>query len=381
MAAIRKPSISRVDEMLNEDGELPDNPMPGEVEFLPVAMEIEELRDQWSTGDEEIQFRIFRQGPGGAKDVAFIKTVPPDQFSYELLQSSPFNGGNFRVWITAKGKAGALKRNFAVTVEPDPKALAALNAPTAAASVDSAMAAMIAAMQSGFTAMNNQMQQIASRAPAQSGMDVEQTIKLLAALQPMNQQPMQRERDPLDMLTKILAIQKDIAPLPVGGEVDGGVLMLKALETFGKPLAEIMAAGKAAQAAPAFQNPAPRPMPQLAAPTEPAPTYPDPQSAQEPIAMDELTLKLNFIKPMVLTMAAQNADTYSYAGMICDVLTSEEIEKNITADDWWPRLTALMPEAAPYQTWFGELRANVIEMLREPDESDSLPQSGPPAAA
>lgn len=81
-----------------------------------------------------------------------------------------------------------------------------------------------------------------------------------------------------------------------------------------------------------------------------------------------MSMRLEVIKPAILAMAASDADTYPYASLILDALTDDQVEKYIQADDWWPALLTMLPEAKTYQPWFEKLRTEAVELLKPESE-------------
>ncbi len=344
-------------------------PLPGEQEYAPPSLEINRLAAEFAIGDEEVSFQIFRQGQGGHKDLSFIKSVAPDQFSYELLQAAPFNGGLFRVYIR---NGSGIKRNFTAMVESTaPAATGASigNNGGNSGTTDNAIASMIAAMSAGFTQLSQQLAQ--SRAPS-GGMGVEETIKLIGSLQGLTggHAPRAPDRDPLDMLERMLTIQKLITPpAPISGDA-GDQVMVEAIRAVGPAITEMMK-GRA----PTQQLAAP----EIAATVQELPQLPAPLS--NPIdeipgavapAPSEFDMKIAVLRPVIMIMASNGADPYPYANMLLDAFSDEEIAQYIDAPDWFEQLCIAMPEAVNFKPWFSSLRDEVLKLLQEAKEDDNL---------
>ena len=343
----------------------------GESDYFPPSLAVQEWIDKYSVAGDEIDLKIFRQGPKGHMDLSFIDSVSPGEFSYELLQQPPFNGGAFRVMICDKN---GFKKNLPFVVERIKEIPA--SAPVSNGN-DTAIATLIAAMSAGFQALQ---QQIARQAPvAPAGMDVKQTIELITALQPLagHAAPAPRERDPLDMLAKMLEIQKAIAPAG-GSDPSGESVMIEAIRAFGTPLAEMI---KSSKQVPVGSQPAavvnahPQPPDQVQ-----LPMIRDALNDQHSLTMSskpeletsEMDMKIALIKPTILIMAANNSDPYPYAHMVLDVFSDDEVEKYINSQDWWTQLLELVPEAASHKEWFEGLRSAAMEVLQESKNPDSV---------
>lgn len=212
---------------------------------------------------------------------------------------------------------------------------------------------------------------VTSQQQKPQGMQMTEVLQLMTIMQSGQRQAPQI--DPLDMITKIVALQRDILP-PVNsdGEVSSGMIMLKAMETLGKPLMSAIANNQAAQQAQAPQQFAP--IPALAAPVpNPIPETLPPEAAQ-PVEADDMSLKIAMFKGPLLVMASQNADPYTYANMLLDTFSEAEIAKYVTAEDWRTQLSTVLPEWTQYPKWFESVRNTIIELLRDEPEPDTVPE-------
>lgn len=343
-------------------------PLPDQSDYVPPWLELDRIKAEYDSNAEEIIFQVFRQGPGGIKDLSFIKSIAQDIFSYELLQSPPFNGGKFRVYIRKQGVMG-IRRNFLIDVEPGVNAV--LPGQPSPASQDGAIASMIAAMSAGFTTLSQQIARTQA-APANTQMD---TIALITALKPLIVPPPAAtpERDPLEMLSRMLEIQNKISPPRSGdGETGANDIIIEAMRTFGKPMAEAMANAKIA---PPVPNSTPGDTVTVESPTalpRPAIEAQDIQSSEEQVTMNELQMKIAVFKAPLILMARNNADPYPYACMVLDMFDDAQIAAYIAGDDWWTQLQVILPEAAPYSEWFGKLRDQTLALLKDDENTDTL---------
>jgi hypothetical protein len=269
-----------------------------------------------------------------------------------------YGGGDFRVRVF--DPQGQLMRNPIVRVEP--KKIDVAPDPQAG------MNQMMTVMMAGFKQIT---EAIAASKPvaAPAGMGVAETISLISALKPMmgNNTPAAPAVDPLDMITKILTLQRELGGLS-GGEGKGDdsmtAILMKGMDVFGKPMAEMMAqtqAQKALQVAPM--------QPDSAAPlaiAAPVPTI-------EPLPEDsDMSMKISLIKGAILPMAASDADPFPYANMVLDYFGDDEVERYINAPDWQAQLEKLIPEAAQYRPWFEKLRNTAVELLKPEDQPGTV---------
>lgn len=336
---------------------------PDQSEYTPPWLELDRIKAEFATDAEEISFQIFRQGAGGIKDLAFVKSVAQDVFGYELLQSPPFNGGRFRVYIRKEG--GGIRRNFLIDVEPGPDAVkpgVTANAP------DQGIAAMIAAMSAGFTTLSQQIARNQAQAPA--GMGIKETIELLAAMRPLMSAPAQAPAapiDPLEMIGKIVRLQRDLAPIPTDsdGGISGTAILMKAMDTFGPVLSKSLATPQSAPASDLGDT--------LANPVQSLPaSAPDAADPNSPAPEGNTAMKVAIIAPMILLAANNQADPYPYACNCLDLFDDEQLQKYIQSNDWWTNLIAILPEAEKHPAWFNKLREEVLTILQESVEPDRV---------
>lgn len=355
----RKVGRPRKDSMPADDSaaDVETAPLPSESDFTPAHLELDRILAEYALEEGEVTFHIFREGRGGIKDLSFISSMPPSDFSYEMLKSEPYNGGKFRVYIR---NGSGIKRNFGVSAEaiklPPPKEK----------ETEGAIAAMIAAMSAGFQTLS---QQIRQQPPAAAGPNFQDMLALLAAVKPlmMPAAPAQTQ-DPLDLLSKVITLQNELTKNSAMAEADPSqAILLEAIRSFGPML------GKMASAqAPQTIDQAPAPAAALPPPAAmPAPEQPQPETT-------DMDIKFAVLKPMILIMAANDRDPYPYACMVIDTFSEEEITQYINAADWWEQLLAKIPEAKDYKPWFDRLRAEVLTILTEEPESPILGKTTPP---
>lgn len=290
----------------------------------------------------------------------------------EEIQQS-YGAGEYRVRVfhpKGIGRKGVITQKRIKIGAPPAKAREAV--PTGNAGIEALIAQQGAMMMQGIQRIGEII--AASQRPAPQGMGVQETIQLVGALGGLmgGRAP---ATDPIELVGRIVALQRDLAPPPTNGngEIDAGAVILKAMDTFGPTLAQ--AVQQRAAVAPAqAMRPAPAPVVTNPAPALPAPAH----QPQEPETMSDLQAKVALFKGPLLVMAGANADPYTYASMLLDLFDDDDIAKYVEADGWRENLYALIPEAREHPAWFEAVRNQALEMLQEPPEAANvLPNANP----
>lgn len=320
-------------------------------------------------GDEtEARVIVYSRPDGAKRDKYLFETTVGDfsQSGISDIQSS-YGEGAYIVRVIGPGGTILALRKIDVGA-PVKKLRDAVNSSGDIAAMLERQGAMFMAGLERIAAMS------ATQKP--QGMGVAETIQLIGALKGIggNAAPAP-QADPIDMLTKVLNLQKMIAPLPTNGdgEVPMGTLALEAMRSFGPMIAQSVVNRPAAVA------PVSEPVIAPAIHALPAPVVNpvENSSVTKESPVNDLELALTTAKPLILTAAAMDADPGSYAGMICDMVPHAEIKAFLEAPDWWMKLLTMIPEAAPYQGWFAELRETVLAFLQGDEPASALLQNSP----
>ena len=333
---------------------LPDDDLPGD---LALSATLGLLGEDALTDAKVVVYRVDEK----TKKDAYLYDCSPAEF-VENGQSeiqNTYGPGEYRVRVYSPGRGVLTHRRLTIGAPRVP-----LKAPeTAASSVD--IVSILAQQQAMFMAGIKEL--AATMRPAQSGIGVAETIQLIASLQSL-QQPQARQADPLEMVSKIIALQRDLAPpaTNVNGEIDSGAVIMKAIDAFGKPLAEMMSRQ---QTAPAMQLSAPQVMPDPAQEVLPAP------NATPETGDDEMSLKMQLAKNMILHAAKADADPYVYANNLLDFMGDDEADKFLNAPNWKEQLLQMMPEATDVLPWVEKVRGVAVELLKGDEESASVTPS------
>jgi hypothetical protein len=354
---------------ITQGGEVLDpaiNLMPEEIEE-PADFALLNTLAELGEGESEAKVMVYRNAKDRGSRDSYIFTCTPMDLSLDVLRRD-YGGGEFRIRVI---KDGRILKNQVVSVEPAPPA------PTAPDST-AQFSQLASMMMAGF----KEMTAVLAAKPQATGLN--ELAGVIAAIKPLMAPPPAQAappaKDPMEMLLQLLTIKKELDG--GGGSGEGNdpttAIVLKAMDTFGKPMAEMMAASQLQKGAQQHveQQPAERPnealQPLALAAPVPSDTAQSPGvsataiSTQDP---DEMSLKLTLVKAVIMPMAAGNADPYPYANMVLDYFGDEEVQKYIAAPDWQVQLERAMPEAAQYREWFSALREQVVELLKPEPEA------------
>lgn len=345
-------------------------PPDPEEDFLPDDLEYAQFLSEYdlSQGGE---VRVYREGPGGYRDLTFLDTFKLNEFDAPMLKNPPYNGGKFRIHVRS---AQGMLKNFPFKCEPAPVAVAK---PALQSDAVAPLVPMFAGILEGLKALSLQL---ATR-PAGDAMNLEGTLKLMGALRGLEGGGA-RALDPFEMMTKFFALQKmltgDRIPTNPDGDIDANAVIMQAMKTFAEPFAELMKRnlqdGRPALAAPAG----------IAAPGQPGAPASLPAAPGLSLAVDnsapsganveepEINIKFAVIKPMLMMMAQADMDESPYVATVLDTFTEDELNQYIRRDDWKEQLVKVIPEAAGVMPWFERLRAGVLAALTDADGSGSV---------
>lgn len=327
------------------------------------------------SGARVMVFRLPRPGDRGNRD-SYIRTYQPSEFGLDVLRDE-HGGGDFRVKVI--GRDAKIIRNQTISIE---KVELPPKTPDATAQLGELM-------MRGFAEMANAIKSTQDVKP--QGLQITDVLGLISTLSPMFSHAAapvasSNATDPIDMLTKIIGVQKllqgDVIPKNSDGETDSGAIVLKAIETFGKPLAEMMA--KNHQQVPHE----PQPMLPMRAPVP----LPSPNPVQQSIIPpnevnpedEEMGMRMALLRPMVLMAAANDADPETYANLMLDNFGEDQVQQYIFAENWFDQITQIIPEAPTIRPWLERVRAVAIELLTPEAETGTNgenPVGVPPLAA
>lgn len=322
---------------------------------------------------------IYRQGEG--KNLSFLFRTNPDEMSGgEIMERcrDNYGTGDYRVHIR-DGARIVKNAPFSVEAkkEPDPA--------TAAVNNDLQMMTM---MQTFMTAQNQQFGQVMTAfaeafkgnqqnpQPAIDPVAMQQSmIQSVAALKSMSE-PKDQTKGAVDMFIQGITLAKDLSPKD--GETNSSDILVKALEMFGVPMAEMAKQKMGASNMPGL--PAPPGAPNLMAPPQPTG---DPQvdaDAKREYEMGLEKMVLNQQLNFLVRQAVANKDPELYAELLLDQAGEKRVLAFVANDNAIDQLVELNGEVATHRQWFEALRRSILE-LTAPDEAGENEDNGAVHAA
>jgi hypothetical protein len=304
---------------------------------------------------------IYRQGEG--KNLSFLFRTNPDEMSGgEIMERcrDNYGTGDYRVHIR-DGARIVKNAPFSVEAKKEP------DAATAAVNNDLQMMTM---MQSFMASQNTQFGQIMTAfAEAFKGGNQNQQpvidpvamqhsmIQSVSALKAMSE-PKDHAKSGIDMFVQGITLAKDLSPKD--GETNSSDILVKALEMFGGPMAEMAKANLNAPTAPGLPPPltAVNPM----APPQPTGDAQVDADAKKEYEMGLQKMVLNQQLNFLLRQAVANKDPELYAELLLDQAGEERVLAFVANDNAIDQLIELNGEVANHRQWFEALRASILEL-------------------
>lgn len=337
-----------------------------EDDFSPEDMEVLNFLAELGN-DQDAEVRVYRQGKGGYRDLTYLFACPPSEFSMSDLQAEPYNGGDFRVHARSRG---GLVQNRFIRVAPLPNAHRAQDS-AAIAGVQSQIDRLAALVEKiGMAALAPQ--------PGPSRREMLEEFQLMGQILGGGGHA-QPASDPIDMVTKIVTLSKELNLGGGGEQTDSLSVIMRAIETFGKPMAEMMAANKMAQAqhvpqlahepvlhvSKASMRPGVIGHPGSDMPAAPADDVP--MNEQETQAMNMMKMYLG----QLIGEAMGGVNPEGYAHLIADKAPDQLIDELIRPANYLELLAAIDSRVKQYPEWFADLRDIIIELLTPDNDADN----------
>ena len=340
---------------MNNEIELADDYEPPDVALMNALAEI---------GDDnsEATVSVYRATPEkGLKGGAFLYSCTATEFSLETLRDA-YGGGSYRVHIKKHGKIVTGGNRLVIIEEPKHSGIP-FTPPTIAASQNqnNESTRLIEIMQAGF----NQLGQILSQNkvpaidPAQMRRDMMSDMLAMKELFSQQQPAQSSGVGQIEMLLKGIELAKEITPRD--GETGTMDVILEAMRTFGKPIAE------AAMARLPVEN--------TGEPTKlsQAPQLPQAQSAQPTtVTEDDMTLMLRYYAGQLAAQAANDRDPYVYANLLVDNVPEAQVREILGRPDLKSYLISLNADLKNYPEWIDEFIKLVNELLTNDDDAGSV---------
>ena len=317
---------------------------------------------------------IYRQGEG--KNLSFLFRTNPDEMTGgEIMERCRDNYGTGDYPVHIRDGARIVKNApFSVEAkkEPDPATTAGNSNLELVAIMQSSNDRMLTMFQTTMAAFaeafkgNQQPQQTFDPIAAQASL-----MQQLVALKSMSE-PKDQTKSAVDMFVQGISLAKDLSPKD--GETNSSDILVKALEMFGGPMADMAQKQLGAQTAPGL--PAPNQPPNLMAPPQPTG---DPQAdadAKKEYEMGLQKMVLNQQLNFLLRQAAANKDPELYAELLLDQAGEERVLAFVASDNAIDQLVELNGEVANHRPWFEALRRSILELTAPEPASENEGISG-----
>lgn len=358
MAAKRETIISpadifQPDQSLDKLAIYDDPPDESERELSEVLGEL--------GGADDAKISIYKQGAGkDTRGGEFVDTVHPSEFSLSWLRDA-YGPGQYRLHIRSNGR---LIANRTARIAPS------LKKPDDVAG--SGLRELAETMQQGFMQLGQMLVKVVetSRAPAidanQAQASALQNMLLMKQiLAPASVVP---PTDPMQMFLKGIEIASNMSKgeTPISEREPGSTdILMKAIETFGGPIAEMVAAGKSA----------PQSQPQSAMQALPPGASPMQQNPQpRPPMENDPMFGLKQYASMLENIAREDRDPYTYASLVVDSAPRADVENVISQADpiiWLSQYNPNLADPA-LRPWLDEFIAMLREILTGPPAHASV---------
>jgi hypothetical protein len=399
---VRKTETLTVDQQISNEVErqvseqLNPPAMPG----MRIGAQYDETDDDFSLTNvlaelgssvDDAKVNVYQMEAG--KPMAFVDSFAPNDFSLETLKQI-YGAGTYKIQIRANGRIipGGKTVRIAKAVNPS-------GIPVPQFAPDK----LIDTMNIGFERLGSMFAQAiqslsANQPKPKTTMETLEELRLMREIMGGNAAPAPPQ-DPY----AILSLASELAGKMNPGPQDENTVLLEGIKQFG-PLLQTIMSGQQGQPASAGHNGTVRALPQSQARPGPVPS---PQGSTEsdrravaqelsavPLQTSEnvdVSLMINmYLKTLVANAQADN-DPMTYAQAIMDFMGDDEAVKLANNPEWFKLLCERVPEAAPYQIWFDELRQGILYLtkpdeldthgdIQNPDNPENAPESLPAAA-
>lgn len=320
----------------------------------PKKVELDEPEDLALSGllaelgsSSDAIVRVY-ESTGQGRRLEYLFECAPEEFSFDKLRDE-YGGGDFRIHVRRPGVRGLLANRLISikrTKKPEMGPQFPVNQITPEQITDAINRGLSEALSRLIPLLQPQSKPIDPTELEDRFMQRMVTMKELFT-QPSG------GMGNIDLFIKGLEMAKDFGHVPVG---DAGLpdLLIEAVRTFGKPLADIVSK----------QAAMPQAAPQVVGPRmlTPAPTV----KAGEKVAIEDN--ELGPILPYVtflLVQAGRERDPEIYANLFLDQVDISVAEKYINRADLLESIIKIRPEAEQHRAWLSEFLTLARELLEE----------------
>jgi len=313
------------------------------------------------SGSNGAYVNVYRLVQG--KPDAYLIRLAPEDFSIESIKQQ-YGGGVYRIRAYRRNelRQSRIFRNDIINIADAPKEPEKPLAPPP----PDVLPALIAALQDGFARLGAI---IVEARPRES--EEQMLNKMLVYKQLFSSAPTGPTSPPM---TEMLGAVKEVLALSntmreysgngEGGGPDGMSVLMKAMDTFGKPLVEGVMAAQQAQAQAQAQAMPPAPGPVLPAPA------PQAQHSVQKSEADMMKTVVRMYLGELVNAAAGKGDVNLYADVILDRVPDATLDELVMPADWFERMVRIQPAVAQHREWFTQLRGIVYEVLTSPEDGN-----------
>jgi len=347
--------LARVEQEIEEAIEIPAVAERDDDVIAALESELDGL-----SGSNGAYVNVYRLVQG--KPDAYLIRLAPEDFSIESIKQQ-YGGGVYRIRAYRRNelRQSRIFRNDIVNIAEAPKEPEKPIAPQP----PDVLPALIAALQDGFARLGAI---IVEARPRES--EEQMLNKMLVYKQLFSSAPTGPTSPPM---TEMLGAVKEVLALSntmreysgngEGGGPDGMSVLMKAMDTFGKPLVEGVMAAQQAQAQAQAMPPAPGPV-------LPAPAPQAQPSTQPKSEADMIKTVVRMYLGELVNAAAGKGDVNLYADVILDRVPDATLDELVMPADWFERMVRIQPAVAQHREWFTQLRGIVYEVLTSPEDGN-----------
>lgn len=309
-------------------------------------------------GDTGASVTVFRQGPGGYRDLTFLfRCLPSEWLDSGLVRlQSDYGKGTYRLHM--QDDSGQMVLNKGIPVEALPRktdAPVASAASAAVVSTDPAML-MLGELTRSVSALVDAMRvQNSPSSGLQQLKEMAGVMKLMMPSQITQGDPVERA---FSMLRTVMDITKSMTPAvarDADGNTDvGGLAMVKGLNLLEQMFTRAIA-GNAGGAAEVLPEANPKAI--TLQTNDGAVILTDEQAAD----MEMLRIQLRLAN----AKAKAGASAVEYAESVYELVPDEVLTTLATDTQWFEKLCVAEPKCRPFKEWYETLRARVVAMAVE----------------
>ena len=315
-------------------------------------------------GSDDSKISVYKVGAGkDSRGGEFVDTIHPSEFSLPWLRDA-YGGGQYRLHIRTNGKLVANRSvRIAESVKKEPGSAS-----------NEGMRELAESMQQGFMQLGQMLLKVVetSRAPAVDANQAQQAalqnmLLMKQILAPASAVP---PADPMQMFLKGVEIASSMSKgeAPVSEREPGSTdILMKAIETFGGPIAEMVAAGKSA----------PQSQPQVtmqALPPGMNPIQQNPQPLPQTRPENDPMFGLKQYASMLENIAREDRDPYTYASLVADSAPRADVENILKQPDpiiWLAQYNPKLSDPV-LRPWLDEFISLLREILTPDIQSGSV---------